>query len=131
MTGIYGDLLTHFVEQFREVSYFYMKPNTTSGFTNKTDLGKVRGVFQFVKQSELKQQDETLSDVAVPTFWTRGSLSFGNYFISFDDQTYRIKNRNKWNFEAGFNCYILELVTNWSAKSEPHEDVRTGADDYE
>ena len=44
--AIYGDLLSFFPEQFRMVSYFCMKPLSVASYTEREDLGKVRGIFQ-------------------------------------------------------------------------------------
>ena len=88
--AIYGDLLSFFPEQFRMVSYFCMKPLNVASYTEREDLGKVRGIFQYMKKGELKRENDTLEDTNIPTFWTRQKLKVGNYFLQ-KDTRHRIK----------------------------------------
>lgn len=129
--AIYGDQLAFFSEQFRSFDYFTMKPLTTASYSPREMLGKVRGVFQYLKRGELLRQEDTLADVNVPTLWTRQKLNVGNYYIQKGDETYRIVNPADWLFEGGFNVYVLETVVGTTDKQEPFEHVNLGQDDYE
>lgn len=129
--AIYGDQMAFFSEQFRMFEYFTMKPYTTASYSDREVLGKVRGVFQYLKRGELRREEDALSDVNVPTLWTRQKLKVGNYFIQKDDETYRIVNPAEWLFEGGFNVYILETVVGNTDVQEPFEHVNLGQDDYE
>lgn len=129
--AIYGDQLAFFSEQFRSFDYFTMKPLTTASYSPREMLGKVRGVFQYLKRGELLRQEDTLADVNVPTFWTRQKLNVGNYYIQKGDETYRIVNPADWLFEGGFNVYVLETIVGTTDKQEPFEHVNLGQDDYE
>lgn len=129
--AIYGDQLAFFSEQFRNFDYFTMKPLTTASYSPREMLGKVRGVFQYLKRGELLRQEDTLADVNVPTLWTRQKLNVGNYYIQKGDETYRIVNPADWLFEGGFNVYVLETVVGTTDKQEPFEHVNLGQDDYE
>ena len=128
---IYGDMLSFFSEQSRVVDYFTMKPGTTAGYSNRTPLGKVRGVFQYMKRGELRREEETLADVNVPTFWTRSKLKVGDYFLQKGDELYRIVNPSDWTFEGGFNAYVLESVVGSTDRQEPFEYVDLGQGSYE
>lgn len=127
MGGVYGDQLAFFAEQFRSVSYFSMSTDVVAGYSNRTDLGRVRGVFQYMKRGELMREHDTLSDVAVPTFWTRQKLKAGN-FITIDsaDDIFRLTNDQPWNHEGNFYIYILETVSGNTDRQEPHEYVDLG-----
>ena len=81
MGAIYGDMLSFFPEQFRQFDYFLMDPNVCSSYTERREERKVKGIFQYMKKGELKREEDTLSDVNIPTFWTREKLSVGNGFI--------------------------------------------------
>ena len=128
--AIYGDLLSFFPEQFRMVSYFCMKPLNVASYTEREDLGKVRGVFQYMKKGELKRENDTLEDTNIPTFWTRQKLKIGNYFLQKDDELYRIVNSADWLFEGGFYCYVLETFVGNSDVQVNFEDVDLGQNSY-
>ena len=129
--AIYGDLLSFFPEQFRMVSYFCMKPLNVASYTEREDLGKVRGVFQYMKKGELKRENDTLEDTNIPTFWTRQKLKVGNYFLQKDDELYRIVNSADWLFEGGFHCYVLETFVGNSDVQVNFEDVDLGQNSYD
>lgn len=129
--AIYGDQLAFFTEQFRMFDYFKMTPNSVAGYSNREDLGKVRGIFQYMKKGELREENDALADTNVPTIWTRKKLEVGDYFISFDDETFRIVNPANWLFEGGFYCYVLQTVVGNTDKQKPHEYVNLGQNDYD
>ena len=129
--AVYGDLLSFFPEQFRMVSYFCMKPLNVASYTEREDLGKVRGIFQYMKKGELKRENDTLEDTNVPTFWTRQKLKVGNYFLQKDDELYRIVNPADWLFEGGFYCYVLETFVGNSDVQVNFEDVDLGQNSYD
>lgn len=127
--AVYGDMLAFFTDQFRSVSYFSMKQEVGAGYKDRTDLEKVRGVFQYMKKGDLARENEVLSDEQVPTFWTRKKLESGNFIeIKGDDCLYRITNNQPWKFEGNFYIYILESVTGNTDKQEPftEEEVDLG-----
>lgn len=128
--AVYGNQLLFFSEQFRMFDYFSMTPQTVSSYTKRTDLGKVKGVFQYVKKGELTRENDTLDEVNVPTLWTRQKLSVGNFFIQREDEIFRIVKPADWTFEGGFNIYVLETFVGDSDVQEAHEYVNLGQNDY-
>jgi len=128
---VYGDQLAFFSEQFRYFDYFTMKPNTVASYSTREPLGKVRGVFQYMKRGELRREESTLADVNVPTFWTRQKLKVGDYFIQKEDEIYRIVNPADWLFEGGFCCYVLESVIGNTDEQQPFEYVDLGQNSYD
>ena len=127
MAGIYGDQLAFFQEQFRLYNYFRMTPKPVAGYTPRESLGKVKGVFQYMKRGELlREPDTTLADTNVPSLWTRKKLEVGNTFIVKDDELYRIVNPSDWTFEGGFNVYVLETFVGDSDVQQPDEEVNLG-----
>ena len=129
--AVYGDMLVFFNEQRRSVNYFTMSPNTVASYSARKDLGKVTGVFQYMKRGELTRENDTLADVNVPTFWTRQKLKVGNFFIEKDDEIFRIVNPADWTFEGGFNIYVLETFVGNSDVQKPFEDVNLGQNNYD
>ena len=128
---IYGDMLCFFQEQFRQFDYFCMKPDNVASYSKREGVRKVTGVFQYAKKGELKRENDTESDVNIPTFWTREKLNVGEGFIQKEDELYRIVNPADWLFEGGFNVYILESFIGNSDIQEPFEDVDIGQNSYD
>lgn len=129
--AVYGDQLAFFGEQFRTATYFSMPVEITGGFGKRTEIGKVRGVLQYMKRGELYRENDALSDVSVPTFWTRKKLEVGNFLVMPDDEdTYRITNAQPWRHEGGFYVYVLETVSGNDGTEEAHDDVQLGTGEY-
>ncbi len=128
MSGIYGDMLAFFSEQFRQFDYFSMNTDTTSGFNTRTPIGRMKGVLQYMKRGELLRESDVLSDVNIPTLWTRNKLKAGNFiqFCKDDEDVYRIVNPGNWKHEGNFYIYILETVTGNTYKQEAHDNVNIG-----
>lgn len=126
---VYGDQLAFFAEQFRMFDYFSMKPLPNGSYSTREPLGKVKGVFQFVKRGDLIRENDTEADTNVPTIWTRTKLEAGN-FIEMEDELYRITSDYPWKFEGGFYCYSLETFVGNSDAQTPFEHVNIGQNDY-
>ena len=125
--AVYGDMLVFFNEQKRSFDYFHMTPKPVASYSQRESLGKVTGVFQYMKRGELlREPDDTLADTNVPSLWTRKKLEVGNTFIQKDDEMYRIVNPADWSFEGGFNVYVLETFVGDSDVQKPDEGVNLG-----
>lgn len=129
--AVYGNQLLFFPELFRSFDYFHMSPKTVASYSQRDEVTKVKGVFQYMKRGELRREEDTLADVNVPTFWTRQRLKVGDWFIQKEDELYRIVNPADWLFEGGFGCYVLETVVGNTGEQEPFEYVDLGQDSYE
>lgn len=127
--AVYGDQLAFFAEQFRMFDYFSMKPLPNGSYSTREPLGKVKGVFQFVKRGDLIRENDTEADTNVPTIWTRTKLKVGN-FIEMEDELYRITSDYTWKFEGGFYCYSLETFVGNSDAQKPFKYVNIGQNDY-
>ena len=127
--AVYGDQLAFFAEQFRMFDYFSMKPLANGSYSTRVPLGKIKGVFQFVKRGDLLRENDTEADTNVPTIWTRTKLKVGN-FIVMEEELYRITSDYPWKFEGGFYCYSLETFVGNSDAQTPFEHVNIGQNDY-
>jgi len=127
--AVYGDQLAFFAEQFRMVDYFSMKPLPAGSYEKRKSLGRVKGVFQYMKKGDLVRENEVEAETDVPTFWTRTKLIVGN-FIQKEDELYRITSDWTWKFEGNFYCYSLETFIGSSDKQVPFEHVDLGQDSY-
>lgn len=128
--AVYGNMLNFFPEQFRSFNYYSMKAQPVASYSTRKNLGKVRGIFQYMKKGELSRQNDVLADVNVPTFWTKKTLAVGN-FIEKDDELYRIVNPAEWLFEGGFHCYVMETFVGNSDVQVPDTEVNLGQSDYD
>ena len=131
MSAVYGDMLSFFPELFRMFDYFHMKPLPVASYSPREDLGKVRGVFQYVKKGDLIRENDTEADVNIPTLWTRRKLKVGDYFIKADDVLFRITTDYPWKFEGGFYCYGLETFIGNSDEQQPFDYVDLGQNSYD
>ena len=127
--AVYGEQLAFFAEQFRMFDYFSMKPLPTGSYSPRESLGKVKGVFQYMKKGDLIRENEVEAETDVPTFWTRQKLKVGN-FIQKEDELYRITSDYTWKFEGNVYCYSLETFIGSSDKQIPFEHVDLGQNDY-
>ncbi len=130
MGGVYGSQLAFFAEQFRMFEYFSMKPLPNASYSKRESLGKIKGVFQFVKRGDLLRENDTEADTNVPTIWTYTKLKVGN-FIEMEDELYRITSDYTWKFEGNFYCYSLETFVGNSDAQTPHPYVNIGQHSYE
>jgi hypothetical protein len=128
--SVYGDMLPFFYEQARIVDYFTMIPQPVASFTERQLLGKIRCIFQYMKKGELRREEETLADTNVPTIWTNKKLKLGNFFISFDDEVFRIVRPSDWHHEGGFYLYELETVVGNIDEQESFDYVNLGQNSY-
>lgn len=128
--AVYGDQLAFFAEQFRMFEYFSMKPLPNASYSKRESLGKIKGVFQFVKRGDLIRENDTEADTNVPTIWTRTKLKVGN-FIEMEEELYRITSDYTWKFEGNFYCYSLETFVGNSDAQTPHPYVDIGQHGYE
>lgn len=126
---VYGDILSFFAEQFRMLDYYSMTALPVGSYSKRVDLGKVKGVFQYMKKGELARENDTEAETDVPTFWTRQKLAVGN-FLQKEDELYRIVGDYTWKFEGGFYCYTLETFIGNSDSQKPFEHVNIGQDSY-
>lgn len=127
--AVYGDQLAFFAEQFRMFDYFSMKPLPTGSYAPREDLGKVKGVFQYLKKGDLIRENEVEAETDVPAIWTRQKLVVGN-FIQKEDELYRITSDWTWKFEGNFYVYSLETFIGNSDKQEDFDYVDIGQNSY-
>ena len=127
--AVYGDQLAFFAEQFRMFDYFSMKPLETGSYSPRESLGKVKGVFQYLKKGDLLRENEVEAETDVPALWTRQQLKVGN-FIQKEDELYRITSDWTWKFEGNFYVYSLETFIGNSDKQESFDYVNVGQNDY-
>lgn len=107
--GIYGDSLTAFSEQFRDVDYYNQDPTINAGFENKTHSVTKRVIIHSTGKKAVVGSNGNLVYVNRKEIWHSKELIPG-YFVSFDNDVYRINEENNWYFEDGFYKYGISKV---------------------
>ena len=111
MSGVYGEMLLYFPEQFRSGTYFDQQPLINSGFTRGEDPPPeepITGVFQN-NITDIHDKNGNLVKRKGLYFWTQTLLDEGK-FIRFESVVYRIVAGNDWPSEGGFYEYPIERV---------------------
>lgn len=129
--AVYGEMIGFFPELFQTFNYFYMTPLTVAGFSERENEQTIRAVFQYVKKGSLKEEGYTLSDVDVPSIWTKSKLVNGWFIEDKDKNIYRIVNSSQWEQTGGFYLYSLETYTGNTDKQTEFIDVDIGIGDYD
>ena len=128
--GVYGDMLSFFPELRRVFSNFEMKVKLVSGYEPRINERKVTGVLQYKKAGSLDIEGDNLADTDVPVFYTRIECKKGS-FLSDLNNVYRISKDNKWYFEGGFYCYVLEKVIGTTDTQTTNTKVDLGKSKYD
>ena len=126
MGSIHGSMLVHFTEEFRPFTYFQMTPRVTSGFEERTDVRKSRGVVHMYSAPptaegvKLREVNTSLVIEKKPFLWCRTVIPVG-WFVEFGDDVYRVLSHNEWEFEASMTIHGLERVVgdNGTVTNEP------------
>jgi hypothetical protein len=108
MSGVYGDLILSFPEQFRTYSYFDQTPNINSGYTPGAET-TARGILQNAG-SMVKDNNGNLVNQKSLNLWTQTKHQEGTFIRFGDAPIYRIKSGNDWPTEAGYYNYGLEKL---------------------
>lgn len=124
--AVYGELLLHFPELFKEFSVYTAKVKTVAGLEKRTLLRKVYAVFQYVKASDIQAEGDTAVDIEVPTLWVyNDSLEQFNIVENADGFgiDYRVTKKSAWQDEAGFSVHILESIKGVTDKQVSDTDI--------
>lgn len=131
--AVYGDQLVYFPELFSTYNIYSMSPELVAGKKARTLVKKVRGVLQFVKGGDYKEEGQTLNSCDIPTFWSRVSIGIGLYVTDAKDEsvTYIITGSNNYKKEGNFFVYRLETVVASTDRQVANTDVDYGKSRYE
>ena len=118
MSGLYGDILVFYSEQFQDFEAFYQIARVGSGYDKLGDSFKITGIIQTGNGASIVGTAGRLSQYAnwktlavsdEKQLWTYQKQEFGTY-IRYDDSIYIIGKRLDWSKEAGFYAYKLDKV---------------------
>ena len=135
MSGVYGDMLLFFREQFRNFHLFQMNPKVNGGWEIVKDLdGKtiytvVLGILQDTRGDAIKEYNGNLVETDGRELWTK-TKGLAGYFFDFDGSTYRLIDSSKWDFEGGFFRYGLQKVVGNNATESDQSSWNLGGNSF-
>lgn len=110
MSGVYGDQLAFFPEQFESATAFEMDPNVGAGYKKRKNEKATEGVFQWLKGGNLDVEEHMLAQADTIIFWTYDHLVEGMFLERADGSLFRITKTMEWNLTGGFYRFALETV---------------------
>lgn len=119
MSGIYGDMLLAFPEQYVEITVYSMTPKVNGGWNEVPGSSQtVQGIYQHTTGKRITDSNGNLVQTSGLEFWSEtGGLS--GMFSTIEGLVYRLNSDNNWNKEGGFYRYGLEKVVGNNG-SEPN-----------
>lgn len=118
MSGIYGDTLVFFSEQFQRIEAFNQVARVGSGYEKVGTSFYITGIVQTGEGKEVIGATGRLSQyanwkvLAAPEkkqLWTYTKCKIG-LFIRYEEEIYVIGKRLDWSKEAGFYAYRMSRV---------------------
>lgn len=130
MSGVYGDMLLFFPEQFRDLTVFEMEPGINGGWTKTANSDqRITGVFQNTSGNRIKDGNGNLVNSGGLELWT-ATQNLAGKFTNHEGQVYRINVNTNWNFEGGFQKYSLEKVVGNNGTESDNTTWNTGAGSF-
>ena len=126
MSGVYGDMLLAFTEQYTDIVVYDMKPKMNAGWDKVVDQSgnlitqTIIGVFQNTRAGGIKDQNGNLIDSEGCEFWSFEDGLVGKFFNR-NGKVYRLSvpDDSDWKSEGGFYRYGVEkVVGNNGAESD-------------
>lgn len=130
MSGIYGEMLAAFPEQFIDVYYYIRKPKVGAGYEEK-EAGVTTGILQTEKSMALSSEKNMGDDGRFIEYkdenflWVQDPTPLENgYFIKTDqsEYLYRLTGKKEWEYYGGFIKFSLEIVQGVTGEDD-EEDV--------
>lgn len=130
MSGIYGDMLIHFVEQFETLSAYKMTPKQGAGWdTVANSTMTFKGIIQNTGGSRIKDGNGNLVKTDGMEVWTEKAGLIG-YFMTYGNIVYRLTGDNDWSRQGGFWRYGLEKVVGNNGSESDNTSWNTGYNSF-
>lgn len=126
MSGVYGDQLAFFPEQFEPATVFEMSPNVGAGYAKRTNERATEGVFQWLKGGTLNIEEHTLVQADTIIFWTYDHLVEGMFLEREDGTVFRIVKTMEWDLTGGFYRFAIETVAGVTDTQTTDTEVTDG-----
>lgn len=110
MSGIYGETLLAFPEQYQTITVYGMTPRVNGGWDMILNSSQnVTGIIQNTTANNIKEGNGNLVKTGGLELWTRTGQLDGK-FTQYENTVYRIQGSNNWDRQAGFFRYSLQKV---------------------
>lgn len=131
MSGIYGDMLLHFMEQTETLSAYRMIPQQGGGWTVVPDSTVTfQGVIQNTGGSRIKDGNGNLVKSDGMEVWT-AQEGLAGAFLSYKGIIYRMGiSDNDWTRQGGFLRYNLEKVVGNNGTESDNTAWNTGYNSF-
>lgn len=130
MSGVYGDMLLFYPEQYRDLTVYEMTPGINGGWTRTADSDQtITGVFQNTGGNRIKDSNGNLVNTGGLELWT-ATQDLAGKFTTYENQVYRINVNTNWNHEGGFQKYSLEKVVGNNGTESDNTTFNTGAGSF-
>jgi hypothetical protein len=130
MSGVYGDQLAFFPEQFENAVAFRMDPQLVGGYGKRKDIVYTSGVFQWLKGGSLDIEEHLLVRADTIVFWTYDELEEGMFLEREDGRIFRIVKEMDWEQKGTFYRFVIETVVGNTDQQVPDPEVTLGIDQY-
>ena len=130
MSGIYGDMLLHFLEQMENLSAYKMTPKQGAGWdTVAGSTVTFKGIIQNTGGSRIKDGNGNLVKTDGMEVWTQ-KAGISGYFMNYGGLTYRLVGDNNWSRQGGFIRYSLEKVVGNNGTESDNTTWNTGYNSF-
>lgn len=130
MSGIYGDFLLAFPEQFTTITVYAMTPKVNGGWSKVEQSDQlVKGIFQNTGGKQLRNSNGNLVESSGAEFWSE-TAGLSGKFATVNNIVYRLNSDNDWTNEGGFCRYGLEKVIGNNGSESTDTTWNTGADTF-
>ena len=131
MSGIYGDMLLHFMEQMETLSAYRMIPQQGGGWTAVPDSTVTfQGIIQNTGGSHIKDGNGNLVRTDGMEVWTAQEGLTG-CFLEYKGIVYRMGiSDNDWTRQGGFIRYNLEKVVGNNGTESDNTSWNTGYNSF-
>lgn len=126
MSGVYGEVLTAFPEQWMDALYFDMNPEMGSGFGPRMNVTMIQIIDQNYIGSVIEKNGFNLVAKDNNWVWSDIELQPGR-FLDIDGKVYRLTKHNNWNREAGFWAHEVEKVVGDNGANTEDSPINSGA----
>lgn len=130
MSGVYGDQLAFFPEQFEDAVAFRMDPILVGGYENRKDIVHTSGVFQWLKGGSLDIEEHLLVRADTIVYWTYDALEEGMFLERADGKLFRIVKEMDWEQKGTFYRFVIETVVGNTDEQTTDPEVTLGINQY-
>ena len=130
MSGIYGDSLLAFPEQYITLTVYSMTAEVNGGWTRDEDSEQtIQGIYQHTGGKKLTESNGNLARTSSVEFWT-ATTGLNGMFTTIDSDVFRLSSDNDWHTEGGFVRYGLEKVIGNDGAESDDTTWNIGSDNF-